>query len=558
MKNIKLTSLAWIFMVLLGAIACQDDYLEYDFVIDGSVDGEEIWKSDPFARGFLNDAYKGVGNSLDRYDLNGEIGLAAGSDEAVSANLNSDVNILNNGSWGPSRTFDSQYDEMYTALRATNLFLENAPTSGIRPVADISDLMGEAYFLRAFYHFQLMKRYGSIIVATRSFSLENDLDLLKNSFQEVVDQIVRDADSAAHKIKEATIADQLGADKGRATKAAALALKSRALLYAASPLNNPSNDIAKWQTAADAAKAVIDRSGAKHGLLPIAQLPNVWNYGVTPTRYNKEVIFASQTINTETIDRLNAPPSYSGGQGRTNPTQNLVDAFEMKTTGRVISDPLSNYDPAKPYAGRDSRFDIFINYHGKNFRGVPIDVLPGGKDNSPALTPNRVTRTGYYLGKYMSTSASSSIKVWIHFRYAEVLLNYAEALNEAQGPVAAVYSNINLVRVRAGLPALQSSDPSANGYVEQTQAALRERIRNERRIELCFEDHRFFDLRRWKSGEAVLNQPVYGMRITGTFAEPAFERFVVQDRVFSEKMYLFPFPQAEISIATELEQNPGW
>ncbi len=584
MIRINKRAIAWLFLLSFGFSACKKDYLEYDHVIDGTLEGSEIWQSDPHARGFLNSVYFGIGNSLNRFgdsntdvdlvagrfgELNRELSLAAGSDEAVSANLSSRVNILNNGSWGPTRTYDAFYGEGYHYLRRANVFLENAPTSAIQSkgTSTVDALMGEAYFLRAFFHFELMKRYGAIILATRSFNLADNLDLPKNAFEEVVAQIVADCDEAAARIPATTIAQQSGTDQGRATKAAALALKARTLLYAASPLNNPTGDARKWQRAADAAKAVMDVSGASHGLLTFAQLPNLWNYSSLP--YNKEVIFAAQTVNTNIIDNTNAPPSYSNGLGRTNPTQELVDAFEMRTTGKVPLvngevDPASGYNPADPYANRDSRFALFINYHGKSFRNVVINVIEGQKDNNPASQVGRVTQTGYYLAKYMSTGTAANRKAWVYLRYAEVLLNYAEALNEAQGPVPDVYASINLVRQRPGSiaasqnPPLQSTNPAGPAYVVPTKEAMRLRIQNERRIELCFEDHRFFDVRRWKKGEEFFNKPVTGMRITGSGANLTFTRFVAQNRVFRPEMYLFPFPQAEINFTPNLEQNTGW
>ncbi len=584
MIKISVKIVACFCLLLLSLPACKQDYLEYDHVIDGTLGGPEIWRSNEHARGFLNTVYFGAGNSINRFgesssdvdlavgrfgELNRELSFAAGSDEAVSANLGSRINILNNGSWGPTRTYDPFYGEGYHFLRRANLFLENAPTSAIRPIgnSDIASLMGEAYFLRAFFHFELMKRYGAIILATRSFSIEDNLNQPKNTFEEVVAQIVADCDEAAARIPAATTAQQSGTDKGRATKAAALALKARALLYAASPLNNPAGDPQKWQAAADAAEAVMDGAGAGHGLLTYAQLPNLWNYGSLP--FNQEVIFAAQSVNTAIIDNTNAPPSYNNGLGRTNPTQELVDAFEMRTTGKVpvvdgVADPSSGYNPANPYANRDSRLALFINYHGKVFRNVPINVIEGQKDNNPSSQVGRVTQTGYYLGKYMSTGTGANRKAWVYLRYAEVLLNYAEALNEAQGPVPEVYAAINLVRQRPGSaaasqnPPLQSTNPAGPAYVERSKEAMRLRIQNERRVELCFEDHRFFDVRRWQKGEEFLNKPVTGMRITGSGTNLTYTRFVVQTRVFRPEMYRFPFPQTELNFTPNLEQNAGW
>ncbi len=476
------------------------------------------------------------------------------------------INLFNNGNWSPTLLYDDVYVQQYRALRSVNIFLKNAPTSALIDDATLSKqtLIGEAYFLRAMYHFELLKRYGGVIIATKPFDLTDNLDLPKNTFEEVAAQIVADCDLASANISYATSLDHGSALKGRATKAAALALKSRTLLYAASPLNNPGNDIAKWQVAASAAKAVIDLAGTKHGLLTFAQLPNLWNFGTLA--YNKEVIFASETLSATTIDLNNAPPSYTDGRGRTNPTQEFVDAFEMKASGKNINAPGSGYNASNPYAGRDDRLALFVNYNGLDFRGVAIDTRVGAKDNNPQTAVDRTTQTGYYLRKFVNTTNTAATRrAYVYFRYAEILLNYAEALNETQAsPSIEVYNAVNSVRRRditaaaAGLAALQSTNINGNGYVPATRDAMRLRIQNERRIELSFEEHRFFDVRRWKQGELFLNKPVSGVKITGTAAPFTYTYFTVQNRTFSEKMYRFPFAQIQLAKAPALTQNPNW
>lgn len=528
--------------------ACEKDYLSFDYT-DGNIRNEsEIWTSDRNTRGFLSNVYFGI---LNRYNLDGNGSmLSQASDEAVNSNLSSSINIFNNDTWGSLRTNDDQYTNLYNYIRRANIFLENSQGSGVTPASDIPKLRGEAYFLRALYHFELMKRYGPIILATRSYNLSDDLDLPRNTLDEVVNQIIIDCDSAAV-VLTPSIADQGAGDKGRATQTSALALKARTLLYAASPLNNASGDVAKWQKAADAAKAVIDLK--KHSLLTQAQLPNLWNYG--SQAYNAEVIFASQADNNNTLELNNAPISYDGARGRTNPTQELVDAFDMRPSGKPITDPTSGYDPANPYKDRDPRLGLFITVNNATFKARPVETFVSGKDNVPINVNN--TKTGYYMRKFLSEGAfwgvGTAVNVrrpWVLFRYAEVLLNYAEALNEAQGPVADVYANVNLVRTRVGMPALPTG---------LSKDQMRERIQKERQVELCFEDHRFFDVRRWKKGEELFNRPVTGMRINKTGTTFTYERFQVERRVFSPKMYLFPIPQIELNKApVNLKQNPGW
>ena len=543
--NIKLSVavLAIAFFTLTG---CKKDYLSFDYT-DGGVFVDEIWASDRHSRGFLNNAYLGI---LRRYDITDGALLASASDEAVNSNQGSTINIFNNGTWGPLRTLDDQYANMYNYIRRTNLFLERSPTSKINPITDVPELRAQAFFLRAYYHFELFKRYGEIIIVTRSFGPTENLDLPKNTFDEVVTQIVSDCDSAILNLP-LSIADQGIGDKGRASQTAAMAIKARTLLYAASPLNNPSGDVSKWQKAADAAKAIINTS--KHSLLASAQFANIWNY--TSQAYNSEIVFASVADNVNAIESANAPISYDGARGRTNPTQEMVDAFEMKTTGKPITDPTSGYVATTPYTNRDNRLGLFIMVNGSTFKSRAVETFIGGKDNviTEVLT---TTKTGYYMRKFLydganwaQNSTANLRRPWVHFRYAEVLLNYAEALNEISGAVPEVYTYMNMIRARAGQPALPAG---------LTKDQMRLRIQNERRVELCFEEHRFFDVRRWKKGEEFFNKPATGVVITKTGTTLSYSYVTVDNRVFTEKNYRFPFPQGELNRGVNLKQNTGW
>ncbi|MBC8151839.1 MAG: RagB/SusD family nutrient uptake outer membrane protein [Bacteroidetes bacterium] len=548
MKTKTLILLITVLGVSAALLSCKEDYLSFPYT-DGNIrDENDIWNSDRNTRGFLSNVYFGL---LGRYNLDGNGSmLSQTGDEAVNSNLSSSINIFNNDTWGSLRTNDDQYANLYNYLRRTNLFLENAPASAVTPASDIPKLRGEAFFLRAMYHFELMKRYGPIVLSTRSYNLTDDLDLPRSSVDEVVAHITRDCDSAAA-VLTTSLVDLAAGDKGRATQTAALALKARTLLYGASPLNNTGGDVAKWQQAADAAKALISLN--KHNLLTQAQLPSLWNYGTQA--YNNEVIFATQADNNNTLELNNAPISYDGARGRTNPTQELVDAFDMRTSGKPITDPTSGYKPLDPYADRDPRLALFVVLNNANFKGRAVETFEGGRDNVPVNVNN--TKTGYYQRKFLVEGAfwgvGTAINVrrpWVLFRYAEVLLNYAEALNEAQGPVAEAYASVNQIRARVGMPALPAG---------LTKEQLRDRIQKERQVELCFEDHRFFDVRRWRKGEQLFNRPVTGMRISKTTTGFTYDRFTVETRLFNEKMYRFPIPQAELNRApVNLKQNPGW
>lgn len=577
------TKIFYTLLLVVGilAVSCKDDFLQDGTIpADGDVTEQQFWNHADWSRNYLNNIYSHVEH---RFNVLGEWSLMAdASDEAVSSNPNSDISIFNNGTWGPVRTVDDVWTDMYSGIRKTNIFLEKIKTANIVPMnglsyeEDVKRMRGQAFFLRAFFLFELVKRYGSAVIITRELSPGENLNLPRNSFEECVAQITLDCDSAIARLplwtKDWMIGDPNNnpntANYGRATQTAAMALKSRILLYAASPLYNPSGDQAKWQKAADVAKAIIDLN--KHKIF--SNYGNLWMWNTAANQYNDEVIFATQTYNAAEFDRQNAPVSYEGGLGRTNPTQELVDAFEMKTTGRLITDPLAVYSDANPYLNRDPRLGFSILYNGQTYKTTTpasvVETFIGGKDGIGVNV--NATKTGYYLRKFMDPAASwnsnpvvNRRRPWILFRYAETLLNYAEALNEAQGVAAMtqVLAAINQIRARAGvaMPALQTTNPAGNGYVAPTKEAIRARIRNERRVELCFEEQRFYDVRRWKEGETYFNKPITGMRITknanGTFN---YERFNVESRVFTEKNYLFPISQNELNRAPALGQNKGY
>lgn len=558
MKKIKQLSIYFL-LVAFFITSCEKDKFLKDGSTsinnDGNITEQQIWANDSYSRGVLNNTYADI---IEEFDMDGNGALrASGSDEAVNSNLNSSINTFNNGTWSPTRTVDNKYADMYSGIRKTNLLLKNLPTAEIVPqdgftqAADRERLRGEAYFLRALFYFELFKRYGPIPIVTKVYDRLEDLNIPKNTYQECVNQIVLDCDSAIARLPEWT-QSWSAAQRGRATQTAALALKSRLYLYDASPLINPTGDLTRWQRAADAAKGLIDRN--KHQILN--SYANVFNYN--SAAYNNEVIFAARANNINSIEINNAPISYDGGNGRTNPTQELVDAFGM-ANGKPITDPTSGYNPADPYTNRDPRLALIINYNGRLFKNIAIETFTGGKDGIDKNV--NATKTGYYMRKFLSEAAtwnqqsnSSVRRPWILFRYAETLLNYVEALNEAQGPVADVYTYLNQVRRRTGvnLPLMVAGSPVL------TKAQMRDIIQNERRVELSFEGHRFFDIRRWKKGEEFLNKPVTGMRITNNAGTLTYTKFTVENRVFTNKNYYYPFSQSDINRQPALVQNLGW
>ncbi|MGX5691378.1 RagB/SusD family nutrient uptake outer membrane protein [Arcticibacter tournemirensis] len=557
-----------IFLIPVLFLGCEkSSYLTDSKDTGGSnVTEQQFWQHKDWVRNFLNNIYTHV---PDEYNMDGDGAmLASASDEAVNSNPNSSVTYPNGSTWGPARTFNDVYGDMYTGIRKTNLFIEHVASSGILPeneeneegtnnlARQIQRSKGQAFFLRALFHFELVKRYGAIPLVTRVIGETEDSNLPRNTYQECVDQIVRDCDSAITLLPLWT-GSWTNSNKGRATQTAAMALKSRMLLYAASPLNNPSGDQAKWRLAADAANQLIAVN--KHKLH--SSYSQIFLFG--QAAYNDEVIFASRANNRNDIEQNNAPISYSGAKGRLNPTQEIVDAFETKN-GTAPSE-------TNPALNRDPRFDLVIVYNGKSFKNVAVQTYVGGKDGLNLIV--NATRTGYYMKKFMNEGAvtwnvptpTNSRRPWVLFRYAEILLNYAEAVNELVGPdvlpaaspgapafTLTARQAVNLIRDRTGIkmPLIP---------LGQSQDQMRERIKRERRIELCFEGYRFYDVRRWKEGETYFNKPVTGMQIVknadNTFS---YQRFTVENRVFQAKNYWFPFSINDINRQPALTQNPGY
>ncbi|MBE0655309.1 MAG: RagB/SusD family nutrient uptake outer membrane protein, partial [Bacteroidales bacterium] len=337
------------------------------------------------------------------------------------------------------------------------------------------------------------------------------------------------------------------ANKGRATKASAAALKSRILLYAASPLNNPSNDLSKWQRAADAALFLINLKG------PSVSLESKYE-NVFKDPYSREVLLATQAVNTNDFERSNYPLSY-GGMGLTNPTQAMVDAYDTKW-GKPIEED-TEYDPLNPYENRDDRFYVSILYNGVSFKARKLETFVGGKDGLGSAPT--ATKTGYYLKKFVDPSVgldkgTTVRKPWIIFRFAEAYLNYAEAMNEAVGPVKEVYDAVYELRKRNYIITTRARYPAG-----MTQDQMRKRLKKERQVELAFEEHRFWDLRRWMDAEELLNKTAQGMRIQFNAADTSFsyQKFDVENRVFNERFYWYPIPRKEV-LKGYVEQNHGW
>lgn len=530
---------------------------------DSFIDKTATFDSYNRTKQYLTYAYSLLPEGLNRFS--GGALLGAATDDACFAIESSNIQQFNNGSWNALNNPDNVWDRYFAGIAKCCTLLENSnhvnldisrldPAKRVEYENNLKDIRmwrAEAHFLRAYFNFELLKRYGPIPIIKSTLDINKDYsDTPRPTMKEVVEFIANDCDMAADSL-ELTPWRNMNDAFGRATKGAALALKSRLLLYAASPLyvdfgdideaNKPS-DATLWKAAADAAKAVIDLN--QYALAP------AYDDLFKNDFQNKEYIFVRRYPSNSDFEKSNFPISY-GGKGGTNPSQNLIDDYEMLDgTAFDWSDPVK---AAHPFENRDERLLATVLMNGVLFKGKRIATYPGGADAMP--NPN-ATKTGYYLRKFLNenvniqTGGGSDGHVVPLFRLAEIYLNYAEALNEYDptNPDIAVY--LNKIRERVSLPDVPSG---------LTQEQMRTLIHHERRVELAFEEHRFWDVRRWKVASSTLGAPVKGVKITqddaGNFT---YSPVQVEQRVFQPKMYWYPIPQSEVLKLHHWEQNKGW
>ena len=530
---------------------------------DSFIDKTATFDSYNRTKQYLTYAYSLLPEGLNRFS--GGALLGAATDDACFAIESSNIQQFNNGSWNALSNPDNVWDRYFAGIAKCCTLLENSnhinldisrldPAKRVEYENNLKDIRmwrAEAHFLRAYFNFELLKRYGPIPIIKSTLDINKDYsDTPRPTMKEVVEFIANDCDMAADSL-ELTPWRNMNDAFGRATKGAALALKSRLLLYAASPLyvnfgdideaNKPS-DATLWKAAADAAKAVID--------LNQYELAPAYDDLFKNDFQNKEYIFVRRYPSNSDFEKSNFPVSY-GGKGGTNPSQNLIDDYEMLDgTAFDWSDPVK---AAHPFENRDERLLATVLMNGVLFKGKRIATYPGGADATP--NPN-ATKTGYYLRKFLNenvniqTGGGSDGHVVPLFRLAEIYLNYAEALNEYDptNPDIAVY--LNKIRERVSLPDVPSG---------LTQEQMRTLIHHERRVELAFEEHRFWDVRRWKVASSTLGAPVKGVKITqddaGNFT---YSPVQVEQRVFQPKMYWYPIPQSEVLKLHHWEQNKGW
>jgi starch-binding outer membrane protein, SusD/RagB family len=581
-------------LMLLGLSSCNGvmDLTPKDQFADDAV------FADPnLAQAFVNDMYRGLGHGL--Y----EIMLASISDEShFIHNYNTEpvvksiITSSDRGAIDDGRFAHYNWAPTYSRIRQTNIFLSKIDGTAF-DAALKQRMKGEVFFLRAYFYHNLMRMYGGVPIITKVYGLNEDYQAARNSFQETVAFIVANADSAAALLP----LSYSGIDLGRATKGAALALKARVLLYAASELYNrnpsgqpengytnvtPQDRTARWQAAKDAAQAVMDLG--VYGLFrptPANAQEAAQNYGdLFLQTMSQEVILSRFFLSTRddgyNPGLFNGPNGFHTWGGNT-PIQNLVDDYRMADGSKF--DWGNAAEAAAPYANRDPRFYASIAYDGAPWRPRPDDVKsldPVGmiqtfralKLPDSSVVPGLDTRdspvenwngaySGYYIRKFVDPSINAQFTKeqvpWIFFRYGEILLNYAEASIELNQLTDAV-DVLNQIRVRAGMPPFSAA---------LGQAALRDEYRNERRVEMAFEEQRFFDVRRWMTAPQVLSKVAGGINIflsgtsrtdRTTWHNYRYAVDTVQTRAWDDKMYFMPIRFDELNRNSLLKQNPGY
>ncbi len=590
MNKIKI----FILLIVVLSTSCKKDFLEvapFDRYSDATV-----WTDPALVSAFVNDIYLGqqYGFQLEMLASLSDISMTKRAD--ANAILNSEISDSYLSVLGPTYYVDSYrnvtWNNLYQNIRACNVFFERISSSSLEG-DDIDKLTGEVYFMRAYFYYWLMSFWGGVPLIDTPYSPSDDLLIARNTFAETVDFIIADCDAAV------ALLPVLG-DRARATKGAALTLKSRVLLYAASDLFNSNGSwtsgyenpeligytsgdrTARWEAARDAAKAVIDLNAYElyGGTTPASTEEAIENYtNIFLNNGNNEDIFIGFYDNVNRTDWQSPNPGLFYGPngyhnwGNHTPTQQLVDSYEM-IDGTKFDWNNAEINTA-PYKNRDPRFYASILYDGAQWRQRPDDVVgtdPDGiiqtgyfENEDGTFTAGLDTRqgpiedwngtyTGYYLRKFIDPAINHQYDKqklpWRHMRYAEVLLNYAEALLEL-GEEGEAKTYLNMIRNRAGMPDIPT---------EETGEELMDHYRNERKIELAYEQQRYFDIRRWMIAPDVIKN-VQGVRIEHPFEEgnPTYELIEVQNRQWKDnKSYLLPILLDELNRNNLLIQNPGY
>ena len=564
----------------------------------GDLEKDDVFQNPTYARYFIDDIYYYLPNGYQVSSSWYGAYLDCATDNGEARHLDSDAHKFNEGSWNANNLpLDGLWSKCYAEIRACNRFIENyfmiEPIEGIATQDDIKRLYAEAIFLRAFYYAELLKNFGGVPLVDYVPEKADDVKSLERmDYSELVDWVVGQCDTAIALFQELPVsADD---NYGRADDGAAMALKARVLLFAASPLfNRPADypqydsadpnltlwrygsyDKERWLRAAQAAKAIVESGRYSLFNEPAGTKTAYETYFVT--RYTPtETIFPVLRGPSIEIYYNNLPFDFLVVKGKGSPmaynlpTQDLVSSYEMQN-GMLPEQDGSGYRPLDPFSGRDPRLNATIWHDESKFCNIEFQTWRRETGSSKSDGKDYIrgySRTGFFLRKFMDVDLNPTNSVTLPncyplFRYADVLLSYAEALNEyydspAEIPDNAAIAAIDKVRSRAGMPGVEET--FANRGWDLTKENLRKLIQNERRVEFAFEEHRFYDIRRWMIGtqtqksvhecEIILSDDDY----TKTYNVRQIEK-----RAYEDYMNLMPLPQNECNRNQNLVQNFGW
>lgn len=535
---------------LFGFSSCSDflDRIPTDELSDGS-----FWKTPNDAKMFVADIYRQALPGKNSGDVDGDIE----SDNAVHG-IKWAAGNVSKGVYDPA---EMGWSSDYKAIRACNVLLEK-----INLIPDYEDLkdkeavMGEARFMRGYIYFGLIQTFGAVPYVDGIIDLNEMGNVVRTPVDQVYDKVMEDLTYAAEHLP----AQWPSSDYGRATQGAANAMKARAALY-----------FNKFDAAADAAKTVM--TSGEYELFDANNTGKYANLFWEEQEACKEAILVRQFSAPELTNYIIGWGCFpTKGWGGINPTQSLVDAFECEDGAPIKTSPL--YKETDPFNKRDPRLEVCVLHDGEEMYGVTVKTAPLKSSGSTGVAQhNDATATGYYNQKWLDPSIDPQSvgwdmgKDWHVIRYAEILLTYAEAKNEVSPLDDSAFDAVNQVRRRVGMPVLQKTDASKPTYCA-TQDALRQRIRNEWRVEFAMEgSKRKWDIRRWGIAKEVLNAPFLGMKykMVDDPSAPADdkgkkcilyqgENIKLTGSSYEDHNYLFPIPQDEMDLNNALVQNPGY
>lgn len=564
-KNYSLLAL---FLMCSLLFSCQEDFLGKPMSSDVTID--TIFNSRIKAETFLWNVYASCVPMGFTYQYGGDNAplwgamLMACSDEGKSNMRTAGSNSINVGNWGPTNPVEDNFTWHYKGIRNANIFLENIDRVGDIPDVTKKAMKAEASVLKALMYYDMFKRYGGVPIVDKSLSGSDTLMIPRNTVEEVVNYIVKKCDDAIPSLPDSYESNA----RGRITKGAALALKSRTLLFAASPLFNnvtpylPTNepklvcygnaDQNRWKLAADASKAVLDWAAANGCSLVTNVDPGMAYETACAQNDNSEIILANKS-------RGKFVGSYSSLFGQVLLPSSIYDSWAGEYVTLNFARFYSKKDGTDQTWPETGTYADYIQRANEMEPRFQQSVYASGtKWNNEVGIKNYKSLKGIgWMRKFFTRSQMNGTFInWPVFRLAEFYLNYAEALNEYSSMDQAAYDAVNVIRSRAGLPAILKSDPRYN-----TKENFRQAIRRERAVELAFEEHRLFDVRRWliADEEGVMAGNFYGYMFNQSADKKnvSYSKFIFENRLWEKKMYLYPFPQTEID-KKYMTQNPGW